>query len=133
MHRLLFFFFFLRKGASASDYKEADVLVCRHAVEFALGLGFRELVIGGDSATVMRNITDFGTFSYRLSHIFLDIHSFLVGLSCFSISYIHREGNSVAHSLARFAKHISDDVIWIEDSPPPALESLYLDLVHITS
>ena len=99
------------RGAPASGSEEAEVLACCHAVEFALGLGFRELVIVGDSATVMRNITDFGTFSSRLSHIFLDIHSSLAGLLCFSISFIHKECNSVVHSLARFARHISDDVI----------------------
>ena len=51
------------RGAPASGSEEAEVLACCHAVEFALGLGFRELVIVGDSATVMHNITDFGTFS----------------------------------------------------------------------
>ena len=34
--------------------EEAEVLACHHAVEFALGLGFKELVIEGDNATIMR-------------------------------------------------------------------------------
>lgn len=81
----------------------------------------------------MHKTTNFGTSSFRLGHIFLDIHSSLAGLYWFFVSFIHREGNFVVHSLARFAKHISDDVIWIEDSPPPALESLYFNLAHIAS
>ena len=102
-------------------------------VEFALGLGFKELVIEGDNTTFMCNITDFGPFSSCLVHNFLDIHSSQVGLSSFSVSFIHREGNYVAHSSTRFARHIYDDVIWINDSPPPALKSLYFDLAHIAS
>lgn len=33
----------------------------------------------------------------------------------------------VAHSLAHYAKHLDEDIVWLEDSPPPALEALYLD------
>ena len=44
------------RGAPASGSEEAEVLACCHAVEFAI-------FIVGDSATVMHNITDFGTFS----------------------------------------------------------------------
>ena len=121
------------RGDSASGSEEAEVLACHHVVEFALGLGFKELVIEGDNATIMRNITDFATSSSHLCHVFLDIHSSLVGLSWFFVSFIYREGNFVADSLAWFARHISNDVIWIEDPPPPALESLYFDLAHIVS
>jgi len=37
----------------------------------------------------------------------------------------------VAHSLARNAKNIIDDVIWLEDSLPPALNALYHDSLTI--
>lgn len=38
--------------------------------------------------------------------------------------------NLVAHSLVRYARHISDCVIWIEDFPPPALEASYLHSIQ---
>ena len=34
--------------------------------------------------------------------------------------------NGVAHSLARFARHLSEYIVWLEDSSLPALETLYL-------
>ena len=43
------------------------------------------------------------------------------------ITCVHREANSVAHSLARHAKNVDDDIVWMEDSPTPALEALYGD------
>ena len=46
------------------------------------------------------------------------------------IKYTRRSANNVAHSLARHAKHI-DDVVWLEESPPSALEALYLDSLSI--
>ena len=37
----------------------------------------------------------------------------------------------VAHSLDRYAKNLSDEMYWLEDSPPPAVEALYQDSLHI--
>ena len=33
-------------------------------------------------------------------------------------SHTKREGNSVAHSLARYANNIPDFLVWVEDVPP---------------
>ena len=44
---------------------------------------------------------------------------------------MNRKANSVAQSLARYAKDILDDVIWLEDSPSLALESSYHDSLSI--
>ena len=41
------------------------------------------------------------------------------------------KGNMVAHSLARYIKNLSDEMYWLEDSPPPAVEALYQDSLHI--
>lgn len=37
----------------------------------------------------------------------------------------------MAHTLVRYAKHITFDVFWIEDSSLPAMEALYFDLAHL--
>ena len=39
--------------------------------------------------------------------------------------------NTAAHALARYAKDLLEDIVWIEDSPPPAEEALYLDSISI--
>ena len=40
-------------------------------------------------------------------------------------------GNMVAHSLDRYAKNISDEMYWLENSPPSTVEALYQDSLHI--
>ena len=41
-------------------------------------------------------------------------------------------GNMMAHSLARYARNLSNEMYWVEDSPPPrAVEVLYQDSLHI--
>ena len=44
------------KGPLVSDSEEAEVLVCRKGLEFALDSGFVELIMKGDNATIMQTI-----------------------------------------------------------------------------
>ena len=44
-----------------------------------------------------------------------------------SVGWVSRTANGVAHCLAKFARGIVDEIVWMEDSPPPALEALCLD------
>ena len=60
----------------------------------------------------------------RLGHVIEDIQVLISGLRCADVGWVKRSANLVA-------KNISDDVIWLEDSPPPALESLYHDCLAI--
>ena len=48
-----------------------------------------------------------------------------------SINCIKRGGNMVAHSLARHARAISDEMYWMKDSPPPAVDALYQEILHM--
>ena len=61
-------------------------------------------------------------------HILQEIKMLVASLCKGSFSCVRRSSNSVVHSLAKFAKSISDDVIWIEDPPLPALEFLFFDV-----
>ena len=42
-------------------------------------------------------------------------------------SCVSRSANAVAHSLARFGRSVEDEVVWLEDIPPPALQAPYED------
>ena len=37
----------------------------------------------------------------------------------------------VAHFLAKYARHIVEDMYWIEDTPTPTVDALYQYLLHI--
>ena len=39
-------------------------------------------------------------------------------------SHIKREGNKVAHNIARYTLHISNSVAWMEDVPPQVVSIL---------
>ena len=119
------------RGLKAVDSSEAELLACRRAIQFATELGITDVVIEGDNAMIMGSIAKKDLSGALLGHIFMDIQALLMELTWFSISSVKQEANTVAHSLARSVHHIWEDVFWIEDSPPPALEALSFDLAHI--
>ena len=119
------------KGPWVHNSAKAEALMCRRAVQFSIEAGFSRLVIKGDNALVMNAISCSTKNNSLLGHIFEDIQHLVCGLQHASISCIKRGGNMVAHSIARHARTISDEMYWMEDSPPLAMDALYQDFLHI--
>ena len=118
------------EGLVVFGSEEAEVLACRKAVEFAVDSGFYIVIIEGDNCFVMNAIISSSrmcTNLSRLGHLYEDIGCIISGLQDVSFSCVSHSANVVAHSLARFARSVEDEVVWLEDIPPPALQALYED------
>ena len=118
------------KGLVVFGSEEAEVLACRKAVEFAVDLGFYIVIIEGDNCFVMNAIISSSrmcTNLSRLGHLYEDIGCIISGLQDVSFSCVSHSANVVAHSLARFTRSVEDEVLWLEDIPPPVLQALYED------
>ncbi|XP_065629010.1 uncharacterized protein LOC136067299 [Quercus suber] len=63
----------LAKGPGVADSLEAKALACRRALEFAIDIGFTELVIEGDCAQVISAINSNQFNLSSLGHVFEDI------------------------------------------------------------
>lgn len=104
------------KGLPVTSSEEAEILACRWAVEFAIECGFSELVVEGDSNNhVVYEVGEMLAFSAG-TH-FLGWYFLLNDLQWSEVHYANWNANSVAHSLARYARNVSSNVIWLEDSP----------------
>ena len=110
---------------SCSD--ETEMLACRKAMEFATDGGFSELVVEGDNVNVMIAISPSMPNQSLLGNVMEDIQYLIQGLRWVNISCTRRGGNKVVHDLAQHAKNINDDMYWIQDTPPPAMEALFHD------
>ena len=119
------------KGPGVVNSEEAEVLACRRALEFAVDAGFKELMVEGDNSMVIRCISSIRAFRSRLGNVYADIHVLAAGSRCKFFNCVKREANSVAHSLARYARIIDGDIFWMEETPPPALVAVYLDSVSL--
>ena len=119
------------KGPDVKNSEEAEVLACRRAVEFSREVGFSRVIIEGDCLNVMRALSVSTENSSLLGHIYEDIKFNLRGMQVLSINWVKRGGNMVAHTLAKHARNLINDVFWIKDNPPPAEDALYYDSLHI--
>lgn len=59
----------LAKGPPVACSEEAEVLACRHAVQFIMECGFTELVIEGDNHSIMFDLSLRKGLSSRFGHI----------------------------------------------------------------
>ena len=88
-------------------------------------------MVEGDNATVMKAVVSPHPNRSRLGHIYDDISTLASGFRIFSVNCIKRNANAVAHCLARYANQLVEHMVWMEESPPPALKALYLDLFSL--
>ena len=86
-----------------------------------------EVILEGDNARVLKTVAQAQLDLARLRFIYEDIWCLIVGFRSFSVNYVRRSANGVAHALARFAKLSDNETIWLEEDPPPAIDALYLD------
>ena len=119
------------RGPTVSDSEEAKVLAYRRALEFAIDAGFADLVVEGDNSNVMRSIVSAQSDWSRLGNIYDDVRCLAARLQLMEFKCIRRSANGVAHSLARYARQISEECIWLEESLLPAQRALYEDSVSL--
>ena len=106
-----------------------EVMVAHRVLWFAKELGFKNLIVKGDSEVIINAIKSDIMFHSKFGHILQDIiylsSLFTFGFFC----HVKRQGNCMAHRLAR--KAISNPFrIWMESVSPDALDVYNLDLWH---
>ena len=90
-----------------------EVLVARRALVYAKELGFDRVIVEGDSTNTITSINGGHMDHSALGHVLLDIKSLLFSFSHTSVEHITREGNCVAHKLARRAANFPF-LVWTE-------------------
>ena len=119
-------------GLAVHTSEEAELLAFRRALEFAVDAGFYRLIIEDDNSNVTHAISSSVENNSLFGNVVDDIRHLIRGLHWFAICCIRRGGNRVAHVLAQHARFtLDEDLYWMEDSPPPAMDALYHDLLSI--
>ncbi|XP_075670320.1 uncharacterized protein LOC142640111 [Castanea sativa] len=121
------------RGPPVQNSEEAEALACRRAMVFAVEAGFTDVVLEGDNNTVIKSIISLKRNRSRLSHMYEDIQCIAASLRSFEVSLVKRSANIVAHSLANYAWHVEDEVVWLEDDPQPVVEALYADTPYLNN
>ena len=115
------------KGGAMRDSEELEVMACRKTLEFAVDAGFMEVILEGDNALVMKTVSQAQPNFSWLGLIYEDIWCLAAGFRSISISCVRHSANGVAHALVKFARLFDNEIGWMEEDPPPAVDALYLD------
>ena len=107
---------------------EVETLVAHWIVEFALELGFDNIVLKGDSEVLIKLLNNCNRSLAPFGHIMNDIIFLASHFTCFSVTHVQRQCNKVAHSLARRAISSSPSSVWMEDVQPNFLSVIQADL-----
>ena len=91
------------KGPAVQYSEEAELLAFRKVMEFAIDVGFTTLIVEGDSVNATRSIASTKDYQSALEHIVGDIQHLMGALEWIFVSCTKRNGNQVAHVLARYA------------------------------
>ena len=117
-------------GLKVSSSEEAELLARRRSMEFAVDAGFTKLIIEGDNVNVMQAISSSLINCSLLGYVVDDIRHLVHCLEWTRTSITRRGGNKVVHAFAQHARNsLDNDVCWMEDSPPPAVEALIQDVL----
>ena len=104
-----------------------EVLAARRALLFAKELGFESLVVEGNVEGIIHAINGDSMLNSEYGHILQDIKLLSSSVRNVSFNHIRRQGNFVAHRLARRAicNHF---LVWMEDVPHDILDVYNFDL-----
>ena len=67
----------------------------------------------------------------RLGHVYKDIKYIATSLRRLEVSFVKHSANTMAHVLAKHARQIDEEVVWLEEDPLPAIEAMYCDSLNL--
>ena len=101
-----------------TSVETVEVLAARSAVCLARDLNLDQVIFEGDAEVIIKALNFGGFSSSSFGHIIRDIKLLSSTFNKVSFSHTCRQGNSVAHGLARMACNFSTFQVWMEDVPP---------------
>ena len=101
-----------------SSSNEVEALTVVRAISFTLELHLPSVIVEGDSELIISALRSEEESFTSFDHLISSIKQSLVIFSCISFSHTRNTGNSLAHNLAQYARHIDTLTVWMEDVPP---------------
>ncbi|KAF5462134.1 hypothetical protein F2P56_018164 [Juglans regia] len=108
----------LRKNLSSlPDSNLAEALAAGIAAKFGVDLGMRSIIIERDSIKV---VTELNLKKHNRSYfgmIIGNVQDTMAKMQACRVKHVHREGNYVAHNLAKVALYVSNYIVNMEETP----------------
>ena len=109
---------------------QVEALAARRAAILAVELGLTSVILEGDSNIVFKDLSSTESSLALHGHI-IDVKQLASLFTCIRFSHTCRQGNSVAHALARRAISSPVQNIWMDYVPPNILHVVQADLASL--
>ena len=110
---------------------EVEAIAACRAVEFGSEIGVDCAIVEGDSEVLVKALRNTDNGLTPIAPLINDVSLFSSLYSELSYSHIKRDGNKVAHSLARLALITPSCTVWMEDVPSRTLPFIQADLAAL--
>ncbi|KAF5462824.1 hypothetical protein F2P56_018800 [Juglans regia] len=119
----------LRRTLSYGAYG-AECTALWEAMILCEELGIGEVIFEGDAKIVIDAVSSGERDDSSLGHLVENLQQKLNSHSRWKLAFIHREGNEVAHQLAKLALHGENDMYWVEEGPEAITSQLSIDKMY---
>uniref|UniRef100_A0A2N9G757 RNase H type-1 domain-containing protein n=1 Tax=Fagus sylvatica TaxID=28930 RepID=A0A2N9G757_FAGSY len=107
-----------------------EAYAARCAIQFAKDLGIMKIDLEGDSRIIVDALLHAGPCSTFYGHIIEDIKQIAKAFSSVQFKHVKRDGNTLAHLLAKRARLNTSLEIWMESVPPELVSILCSDVSY---
>ena len=112
---------------------EVEAIAAARALEFVEEIVIIEAVLEGDSELIINSLKGAG---HSIVSVEALLHDAMVFSNCYAkLLYTHcrRDGNRLAHSLARYSINVSSYVVWMEGVPDPLFTVVQQDVANLAN
>lgn len=110
---------------------EAEAKAMEEGILLAWDLGLKNIIVEGDSLVVVQALNGITAPAISFQKVIEGITWCLKRFDTWKISHSRRSSNTVAHLMAKEANSILENVIWVEDTPPPIADQLLYDIMSM--
>jgi hypothetical protein len=100
-----------------SDSTVAEAYGARLAVEFGIFLGLRSIILEGDASEIIQALRSSDSVLGKFGSLISDAQNLLSSFGFYACTHVRREGNRVAHTLAKFAISSEHNKVWFQSYP----------------
>ena len=95
-----------------------EVIAARKALQFAKDIGLSSIILEGDSKIAIDGLKSMNSFLNEYVHLLVEAKEVADQMDLVEFHYVPRQANKSAHNIARYARHVSEFTVWMEDVPP---------------
>lgn len=99
------------------DANCVEAFAASKVIDLARELGFTDVQLEGDSLNIVKALCEGDEFLSECGHILLLAVNSSRCFRCFQAIHVRKQGNELAHGLARLARSCDHQQVWMEEVP----------------